>query len=295
MFPHGKDKPQAVAIGDKVYIGGGDTEGMEEQSRYVIFEFHSRQNRWNILPLCPVYFFALAQFQGRLITVGGAKHPEGIIGKLHRYEEDTRQWVEFLLPLPTGRWGLSVVTTDSLILAMGGATGFGDGNICSIVEVYQTKTNLWHMVEPLPFRCWLMSVVLIADTCYILGGFDKTNRSTRTAIYASLTALTAGAPYEDSGSSWKTLPDIPLKRPAACSLSGCLLAAGGRNFESQTSYDVFVFFPPTCSWIAMKAEMPEPVCTACAVELPGSRILVLGGWDGGRKRSALMGSITHTS
>lgn len=174
---------------------------------------------------------------------------------------------------------------------MGGATGFGDGNICANVEVYQTKTNLWHIVEPLPFSCWLMSVVIISDTCYILGGFDKTNRSTKTALYASLGSLTAGALYEGGNSSWKTLPDIPLKRPAACSISGCLVAVGGRDTDGQTSHDVYVFFPPTCSWVPLVRAMPEAVCTASAVQLPENKILVLGGWDGARKRTVLLGSV----
>ncbi len=197
--------------------------------------------------------------------------------------------------MPTPRWGLSVVTTDSTIVAIGGATGFGDGNICANVEVYQTKTNLWLIVEPLPFSCWLMSVTLVSNTCYILGGFDKTNRSTMTALYASLESLTAGAPHEGSRSSWKTLPDIPLKRPAACCLSGSLVAAGGRDAEGQTSRDVYVFFPLTCSWVPLALQMPEAVCTASAVQLPENRILVLGGWDGARKRSVLMGSVTVSS
>ena len=76
---------QAVVMGEKVYVGGGnawdDTEG------YNVFQYNTSRQEWSRLPPHSVIAFTLAQFMGSLITVGG----EGeygcidITGKVYRF------------------------------------------------------------------------------------------------------------------------------------------------------------------------------------------------------------------
>ena len=64
-------RPQAVVMGEKVYIGGGNTKHVED-NQYV-FQYNPSRDEWSRLPPCQVIFFPMAQFMGHLITVGGAK------------------------------------------------------------------------------------------------------------------------------------------------------------------------------------------------------------------------------
>ena len=70
-MPVGMDSAQAVVIGDKVYIGGGNTEGVEND--FQLFQYDSFRDEWSRLPPHQVIFFAMAQFARNLITVGGWK------------------------------------------------------------------------------------------------------------------------------------------------------------------------------------------------------------------------------
>jgi len=46
----------------------------------------------------------------------------GATGKVYRFKEESQEWVEFLKPMTTARYFLSVATTQFAIIAFGGAT-----------------------------------------------------------------------------------------------------------------------------------------------------------------------------
>ena len=50
----------------------------------------------------------------------------------------------------TARYCASVATTQSAIVASGGATDIRDGEpvLCSTVEVYSSETSQWHTADP---------------------------------------------------------------------------------------------------------------------------------------------------
>ena len=166
-----------------------------------------------------------------------AKGGVGITGKVYHFKEESQEWEEFLKPMPTARVGLSVATTPSPpSLPVGGVTGVRDGKgvPCATVEVYSSETSQWYTADPLPAPYYYMSSVTITDTCYPLGGADADNNCVATVLYASLASLVqkATSPTHQSASPtsvWKTFPDTPLKASAAASLSGNLLAVGGRR------------------------------------------------------------------
>ena len=115
------ERPQAVVMGEKIYMGGGDSENHEENHR--VFQYDPSRDEWRHLPLHHVRFFAMAQFMGHLITVGGVMQAgDYATGKVHRFIEQFQNWEEFLKPMPTARVWPSVATTQSAIVASGGAT-----------------------------------------------------------------------------------------------------------------------------------------------------------------------------
>jgi len=146
------DGAQAVVMGEKVYMGGGVTEEIEDS--YHVFQYNTSLNEWSRLPKHPVHRFAMAQFMGSLITVGGEGAVGGvdITGELYCFKEESQEWEEFLKHMPTARFYLSAATTQSTIIASGGVTGVRDGSnvVCATVEVYNSETSQWYTADPLP-------------------------------------------------------------------------------------------------------------------------------------------------
>ena len=292
------DNAQAVVMGEKVYIGGGFTD--DNNSDGCIFQYDLSKEVWSCLPPCQVSFFAMAQFAGNLITVGGSTG-NGITGKVYCFKEQVQKWEEFLKPMPTARTNLSAATTHSAIVASGGAR-FRDGKAmrCATVEVYSGETSQWHTADPLPIPIGGVASVIIADICYLLGGGDSSGKDIPTVQYAPFTALIqkATSPTHQSTSHmsvWKTLPDTPLTKSAAGSLSGSLLSVGGFNDKISASTGVHVFFSCTNSWVRVTTgSLPKPRYACTTVQLSSNQVLIVGGYDnqGQLTKTVFLGSIT---
>ena len=312
------ESSQPVVMGEKVYIGTNAANTDQ------IFQYNLARDEWSRLPPCQVMRFAMAQFTGNLITVGGmavsitgmlrgatvgllqGNLVKGLVtGKVYRFNKQSKKWEEFLKPMPTARYYLSVATTQSAIVASGGAAGSTDFRggkpvTCATVEVYSSETSQWHTADPLPVPCRGMTSVTLADTWYLLGGVGTDGNGLTTVLHAPLTALIqkATSPTDQSASRisvWKNLPDTPLVRSAAASLSGNLLAVGGRDDSTPSSPALYVFLPLTNSWVRVTTgDLPEPRCLCAAVQLPSNRVLVVGGRDDQDKltKTVFLGSIT---
>ncbi len=261
---------------------------------------------WNTLPPCPVRLYGLGQFKGHIITVGGRTHGGVNTNKLHRYKEESQTWEEYLCPMPTPRWRLSVITTQSAIIACGGVDSIWQ--VCTTVEVYEDETDQWHTADPLSIRCHSMTSVIINDTCYVLGGCDKTLGHSKTVLCASVTSLVERAKSprapnwfaalfnRSNVSVWKTVKDTPLYSSTAASLSGCLLAIGGRDDQCQDSPAVHMFQPQTNSWVRMTSgDLPKAVHAVTYIQLPDNELFLCGGYSGGCKsKGVFIGSITDS-
>ena len=283
-MPVKMSRMQVVVMGEKVYMGGGHTE--DDEDAYWVFQYNSSQDEWSHLPSHSAFFFAMAQFSGNLITVGGVKQ-DGVTGKVYRFKEHSHKWEEFLKPMQTARFCLSVATTKSAIIASGGDIDVKDGKPvpCATVEVYSSETSQWHTADPLPLPCGAMTSVTIADTWYLLGGEGTGDKNVNTVQYTPLTTLLQKANLSSRKSTsrisvWKTLPDTPLKSSAAASLSGNLLAIGGYSDKTPASPSVHIFIPLTNSWVrATTGNLPEPRHACTAVQQSSNRVLVVGGKD----------------
>ena len=83
-------------MGESVYVGGGGTE-------YKIFQYSSGSGVWNTLPKCPVKWFGLTQFMGRLTTVGGQDRAGSATALVYELVSESQQWQESPPPMPTAR------------------------------------------------------------------------------------------------------------------------------------------------------------------------------------------------
>ena len=292
---------QVVVMGEKVYTGGGHPKSSKDHNQ--IFQYDPFRDEWSHLPLCQVKYFAMTQFMGHLITVGGRiPRGGGVTGKVYRFKEESQKWEEFIKPMPTARYRVSIATIQSAIVASGGAASISDNKAvsCATVEVYSSETSQWHTADPLPVPCRGMASLTIADTWYLLGGTGTDVKDLTTVLYAPLTALIqrAASPTHQSASPtsvWKTLTDTPLMRSTAASLSGNLLAVGRYNLSTPASPAVHIFLSLTNSWVRITTgDLPEPRYACTAVQLSSNQLLVVGGKDDQDKRTktVFLGSIT---
>ena len=276
-------RPQVAVVGEKVYVGGGVTESGDD--RYLVFQYVPASDEWTTLPPCPAFFFGLGQLSGELLTVGGVARGTAT-KKVYHYKQESQQWEEFLQPMPTARYQLTVISAQSALTACGASTDVRCFP-CTTVEVYSTKTSQWHTTDPLPDPFRVTSSATINNTAYLVGGTTTDYEPTKTVPYAPVASLiqratsrpqqSASAAQPDSTSSaWKIFRDTPLVRSAATSLGGMLLAVGGIDDQGDTLPAVHVYSPATSTWIRVQSgDLPEPRYLCTAVKLPGNRLLVV--------------------
>ena len=279
---------QVVAIGEKVYTGGGLTETIEEDTVVVMYDLV--KDEWGRLPNHCVGLFALGQFQGNLISVGGGAPTTN---KVYRYNEETQEWEEFLTPMPTARAVLSVLTTATAIIACGGEiqTTKNKPVTTATVEVYSSETSQWYTADPLPHPCSLMTSVTIGSNVFVLGGFSVNDQSIRSPFHADIAMLIERAvspiQHPTTTSVWKTLPDTPLRVSAAATLCGSLLAVGGCSGNHTIRQAVGVFTPFTNKWVRIQSsDLPAARYGATAVQLSKNRVMVVGGLDNDENKTS---------
>ena len=153
-------------MGESVYVGGRTTE-------HTVLQYSWRRGVWSTLPECPVLWFGLTQFMGRLTTVGGSDKTGSKTGRVYQFASESQRWQESLPPMPTARSNVTVVSHPSssrempAIAVCGGFTNVG---VVKTVEVYSHSTSQWHTAEPLPTPLSHLTSSTVGDIAYLLGG-----------------------------------------------------------------------------------------------------------------------------
>ena len=218
------------------------------------------------------------------MAVGGEKSnsDDSITNEVFTYDERSIKWKQTLPPMPTARFSPGVLSLQSALVVAGGCTN----DYTDAVEIFKADTSQWYRTDPLPTACTLVSLVIIGNTCYALGGFNYPSHFNQ-VLSASVDDLLHNAvPVNQtthSGSSaniqsaWKTLANTPTYRLAAAVLAGNLLAIGGRETSKggADKKEVYMFSPSTNSWIYI-SDLPEPRSNTAVAVLSSTEILVIG-------------------
>jgi N-acetylneuraminic acid mutarotase len=285
-----------TVINGKVYCGG-DTDSDDD---YIVYCYDPSQDKWTTLPPLPVGWFGLGQVNGKLVAIGGEeKIDKEETNKVHTYDERSRKWKQTIPPMPTARDSSGVLSLRSALAVAGGNT---PSQTCTTaVEIFKPDTSQWYIVDPLPTACYDISLVVIGNTCYTLGGYGS-DSGLNQALYASVDDLLGNAvpanqithsDSSDSQSAWKTLPNTPTCRPAAAVIADNLLAIGGDEISrgGAIKKEVYMYSPSNNSWIYI-SDLPAPRSFTSAAVLSSKEILVIGGWDGsGRVNTVYKGTL----
>jgi N-acetylneuraminic acid mutarotase len=139
---------------------------------------------------------------GKLYSIGG-RSGGGVLDNLERYHKNTDTWIT-LAPMPTARAGLGGTFSGRYIYAIGGRTGTApcSGAALDTVERYDTQTNTWATMAPLPAaRSDLGALAMGNGKIYVFGGCDEFNDVVGDVYVYSITTNT-----------WSTAASMPTPR-----------------------------------------------------------------------------------
>ena len=265
-MPVGMRDAQAVVLGDKVYIGGGDTP-TGPSSDLLIYDF--KRDSWERIKT-PTQLYSLAVYRSQLLLVGGIVCSHNTVTNkiwvLDKKDTDEPEgcWDASLIPaMPTERFGTSAVGVGNHLIVAGGDKGGLDGRL-KVVEVYDG--HKWRTVQPLPQPCSRMKSVVDEGFWFLAGGVDQGKK----VFYASFEALTAPGSAEQTG-IWVVLPDAPLERSTPV-IFGMQLTTVGGLFRSA----IHAYSHRTRSWVPV-GKMPVAHGFSCSVVLPNGELLMVGG------------------
>ncbi len=265
---------QAVLLGNRLYVGGGLTEGKDA----VLFTCDIAMDTWSTIPT-PIELFALATYHSQLVLAGGMfpQYPHEKTNNLWVLGTDGRTLNKPLPPMPTPRYGAVAISTDRHLIVAG---GFSVGNIfLDVVEVFDGRQ--WTQTDPLPKKCRYIQSTCHSDFCYMMGGEGQV----RSVLYASLRSLMDKASHRAPStggqqSVWKTLPDVPFRASCTTVFGEALLAVGGCDRSMKTNtLSIFMYSPLPRTWVKV-GELPEALLSTCSITLPTGEMVVIGGDKG---------------
>ena len=260
---------QAVWLGDKLYVGGGETSKSERNDAR-LYIYTPTTDAWSEIDT-PVYQFALITYHSQLVLVGGREY----VGK-GRDEPATNklwtltghdQWRETLPPMTTKRHSASAVE-----FVVAGGENDKERSI-DIVEVY--NGHHWTKVQCLPEPWYFMKSTVLNGHWYLMGGGWGPEEE---VYYASLDSLVASCQPSEKPlpSVWKRLPDVPHERSSTAVFGNRLIAVGGGGYPSSPSSSIHAYSPHTQSWLHV-GDMPVGLWSTCTAVLPTGELMVIGG------------------
>ena len=278
------DVRKTTVVKGKVYCGGGLTDGGDD--KYIVYCYDPSQDSWTTLPPLPVQWFGLGQVNGKLVAVGGVRSDFRTTNEVYTYDERSRKWKQTIPPMPTARYFAGILSLQSTLVVAGGCNSVGE--YTDAVEIFKADKSQWYRTDRLPTACQDISLVVISNTCYALGGYN--GHRLNQALYASIDDLlcnavpahqTTHSGSSDTLSAWKALANTPTDAPVAAVLAGNLLAIGGKETSEggADKKEVYMFSPSTNSWIYI-SDLPEPRSFTTVAVLSSTEILVIGGWCG---------------
>ena len=269
---------QSVVVEETVYVGGGNA-GHGSDNSYIVMTYDISTGKWATLPPYRAWHFAMTAINNQLVLVGGYEHGDSskVLGV---WDADKKQWTHLYPEMHTARTIFSAVVYKEWLVVAGGWAG---GRLSS-VEVMDTNSKQWYAgpptPTPTPWSC--MRAAVVGDTCYFMGGLISGD-STDKVYTVSLSALTSGLaskePRKNKSPMWSEISGLPLTDSTPLSISGSLLAVGGRNKDHKTVTGIYLYQPGTQKWVKV-GDLPTPKRDCICVMITDKEKLVAGGHDG---------------
>jgi N-acetylneuraminic acid mutarotase len=264
-IPQGANEVIGAEIDGQVLVYGGQDPGNNAMG--IFWKFDPGKNEWSKLPSnpVPVHHGASASIGRKFYVLGGFRLPD--TGKVGWYPEnkawvfdlDTQKW-SALPPMPTTRGALAAVAVGKKIYVSGGAgipqgmqlpdglVGGGPVDLYGTLEVFDTDTNAWSKLAPMPTPRNHHSITYVDGKLYAIGGRVG---SCYSGGWSSNVWMNEA--YDIATNTWATRAPMPTARSGTgiAALDGKIHVLGGEGWVDDFG-GVFraneVYDPKTNSW-----------------------------------------------
>lgn len=195
-LPAGRDRG-AGGIGvyqGRIYLAGGFHSG---HSVAWFDSYDPNTNTWTALPDLPGArdHVSAAVVNGRFYVIGGRQFGVAFRATNEAFDFATGSWITGLAPLPTLRSGAATAVFGSEIAVIGGE---GGGIAHTENEAYDTATNSWRTLTPMPTgRHGIQAAMGDNGVAYIADGGTKPGGASPTDIQEALTVAAPASSRPD--------------------------------------------------------------------------------------------------
>ncbi len=191
-LPTGTDHAWAVALDDRLYVGGGTT--------HRVFRYDPGDDTWAELA-ASVYVHggtpAAAVIDGRIFVAGGAGG--GMLGnEVEAYDPGADRW-SILAPMECARNHTAGGVIGGKLYVAGGRPGNQ-----SCVEAYDPSSNTWTRKTSMPTGRSGIAAAVVRDCLYVFGG--EGNSADPNGIFHQVEA------YDPTADAWRPLPPMQTGR-----------------------------------------------------------------------------------
>ena len=202
--------------------GGFDLRGDFDLqgASYMINYYDPVNNSWSSSIKIPYCYFAMTILNNNLVTAGGCDRRDKRTNQILII--DTGQ-VNNYTKMITARSSATAAGYQGMLIITGGR---GDkGKMLSSTELFDSNNGQWYKCNDLPQPCSSLKSVIVDNTLYLLGGFNKDGISSPAVFTAPLDTLSTHQ------LKWNTHQDTPCCNSAPVSVNGThLLIVGGYKF-----------------------------------------------------------------
>lgn len=187
-MPAGTERGSAAigVRGSRIYLAGGmrtltpEAGGLQDTVS-TVSAYDVTTGTWASLPDLPQArdHVGGAIVGGTFYVIGGRDRGQANVrDTVYAMDLRTRRWTE-RAPMPTARGGIASAVVGSKIYTMGGEgnPAAGSQGIFPQNEAYDTKTNTWQRLAPMPVPRHGTAAVAVGRTIYVPGGGDAAGGS----------------------------------------------------------------------------------------------------------------------
>ena len=263
-----------VVLEDCVYMLHGE-------NRDILHSFYPRHQKWLAHPSPPVELGSLAVVNNRVVLVGGRKS-----SKLYSLIE--REWKSKLPSMPTKRHSVTIASSSSFLIAIGGV-GKGKKYLRK-VEVLDIDEGCWFSVANFPDPCAGLSACICNGRVYVLGNPNFVFTSEMKTLI-NPTGITAISDTVSGVRVWESVQDLPVSSATCVAVWNKLYAVGGKFYHGMPTTSIYRYNQHNQTW-CIYANMKEArsQCFVAMVNSPPAMVVV-----GGVNSSGSMSDTTESA
>ena len=269
---------QSVVVEGTVYVGGGDA-GHGNDNRYIVRTYDISTGKWATLPPYRACALSMTAINNQLVLVGGVDQDNHRTKVLGVWDANKKQWTHPYPDMHTARSNCSAVVYKEWLVVAGGWSPFAR---LSSVEVMNTNSKQWYVGPPTPTPWSSMRTAVVGDMCYFMGGtisWDSTDKVYIVPLSALTSGLTSKEPRKKKSSMWSEISGLLFTDSTPLSISGYLIAVGGKNKDRKAVTAIHLYQPGTGKWVKV-GDLPTPRQDCICAMITNNEMLVAGGDDG---------------